>query len=166
MIAEGQVVSIDPDIRIAIVREPTSGWYMRCEVPATVEMPNLGAKAHFELDESTPPKWARIVVIPEPIPLKVERRSPPSGKAIEAALTVAHEGPLNACTLGCDTCDTRGPVRDILLAAHDPELGRERSVRLGDVIDALRIGEGSYGGRRGAYWTHAATFIAEKFGGS
>lgn len=61
----------------------------------------------------------------------------------------------------------RGAAEE-LAPAHDPKLGEDRSVRLGDVVDWLR-GQGEaappLSGERGRYWV-IADEIAREFGGS
>lgn len=54
--------------------------------------------------------------------------SDPSDKAIEAANAAYYDSP-------------KTTPRHILEAAHDPSLGLERSVRLGDVVEAVRARE-------------------------
>ena len=73
--------------------------------------------------------------------------SGPSEKAIEAARVVAHEGPMNLCDQLSDTCDTVGPLMDLLRAAHDPALGLDRSVCLRDVVEFLLKRPGLAGAR-------------------
>lgn len=51
----------------------------------------------------------------------------------------------------------------VLDAITKPELGPDRMVRIGDVVEALKHGEGRIGYRQGPYWSTAAEFVERTF---
>jgi hypothetical protein len=82
----------------------------------------------------------------------VPEQQPVPDEAVEAALAVAHEGPMSLCDMGSDTCATRPEVRRLVEAAA--------SFIRAQVITELRDAASDQG-PQSAYWL-AADYLERK----
>lgn len=86
---------------------------------------------------------------------------PPSETAIRRATNEAY-----GLGWGYTPDNARSAVEKILLRIHHPDLGLDRSVRLGDVVDALRHaawGRPDHDDPFAIAWEDAANWIEDKF---
>jgi hypothetical protein len=95
----------------------------------------------------------------------VPEQQPVPDEAVEAALAVAHEGPMSLCDMGSDTCSTRPEVRRLVEAAA-PFISaplEAENARLRRLIDRYRrpMPDGGYNWRERAHTAHVRACDAE-----